>query len=156
MPAHPRHRRLRSVAWVAACALSVGVAACAAPTPDRAELTDALAASGLPQDVARCAADALLSELSQEELDVLVERGNGGVPVDDPDRDDDPADRLRAALADCQELLPTTTLAPAASSVPSTGVVDPDPTSTTTSASPSTEKEPTLEPGPSSSPVTVP
>lgn len=127
----PRRFPAAVVTAVLVLMASTGAGACSASTPDRAELTDALATSGLPQDVARCAADALVSELSQEELDVLVERGNGGVPVDDPDRDDDPADRLRAALAGCQELLPTTTLAPAESSVPSTGVVDPDSTSTT-------------------------
>lgn len=144
-----RPGRFRTAVASAIVMLSVASVACSAPTPARDDLSDAFTASGLPPDVARCAAEALVTELSQEELDVLVERGNGGVPIDDPDRDDDAADRLRAALADCQELLPTTTLAPAEPSVPPTGIVEPEPT-------PSTDDGPALEPGPSSSSTTTP
>lgn len=153
---HPGRRPLRTATLLVAGTLSFGVLACSTATPDRADLTDALVTSGLPRTVAQCASDALVSELSTDELDLLVERGNGGAPTDDPDRDDDAADRLRAALAGCQELLPTTTLAPAEPVVPSTGAIDPAPTSTTVVRVPTSEDGPRLEPGPSSSSTSAP
>lgn len=116
---------------------------CGAPTPDRTELVDALETSGLPAEVARCAADALVGSLSSDQLDQLVERGNGGAPVDDPDRTDDAADRLREALSACQGELPAPTVAPGNDVAPD-GVTTPStgtgtastlvPTSTTTPA----------------------
>lgn len=72
--------------------------------PSRGELVHALEASGLPAAKAECAADAVLEELTDDEIIELVERGPAGAPRDDPDSTDDPSDRVRAALAECQQV----------------------------------------------------
>lgn len=103
----------RGLVGPVALALAVLVAGCSGATPSRSELRDALAASGIPADVARCATDAIEDSLSTDEIAQIVERGSGGAPADDPDRTDDSSDRVRGALATCRETLPTTTLPPA-------------------------------------------
>ena len=93
----------------------VGVRACSVTVPDRDELAASLVDSGLPADVASCAADALYDHLSEDELRSLAERGGGGAPVDDPERDDDSADQVREAMVECRAKLDastTTTVAP--------------------------------------------
>lgn len=96
-------------ALVGPVAALVLLVACAASTPRRDQLIDALGRSGIPTPVASCVADALVSDLSDDQLDQLVEFGAAGAPQDDPDRADDAADRLREALASCGDQLPTTT-----------------------------------------------
>lgn len=103
--------------------LGVGAVACAAEPSGRDELARSLASSGLPQDVAGCAADALVDNLSSQELLDIAERGGGGAPVDDPERTDDSLDLVRAALAECRaQLEPTTTTGVPTSGVPTSGV----------------------------------
>lgn len=129
-------------ALVGPAAALVLVVACSASTPKRDQLTDALGRSGIPNPVATCVADALVSDLSDDQLDQLVEFGAAGAPKDDPERADDAADRLREALAACREELPTTTttLDPGAPAIPVTPTtvggtlggarLDPGPTTT--------------------------
>lgn len=76
---------------------------CGSSPPPKAELVDALRTSGIPATQARCAVDAIYATLSDEQVAQLVERGAGGVPKEDPDRTDDPTDRLTRAIARCRE-----------------------------------------------------
>lgn len=112
-------------ASLAALLVGVLVAACSAGTPSRNELVEALKTSGVPADVARCAADAMEDSLSSDQLAQIVERGPGGAPADDAERTDDPSDKVRAALAVCREDLPVTTVpgttVPGSPTVPSQG-----------------------------------
>jgi hypothetical protein len=129
VPAPPprllRRRRALAAAALAGC-LGLGAAACAADPPGRDELARSLASSGLPEDVAGCAADALHDHLSTQELRDIAERGGGGAPVDDPERTDDAMDQVRTALAECRtKLEPTTTTA-----VPPTVPIDDGSTTT--------------------------
>lgn len=110
------------LAVLAVVGLTVVLVACSAATPDRDELVGALQTSGVPADVARCAADAIEDSLSTDELAQIVERGPGGAPADDTERTDDPSDKVRAALAECREQLPTTTV-PAETTVPGASTV---------------------------------
>lgn len=105
---------MRHVLGVLVAGLAVGSMACSGPTPSRAELVDALRDSGVPTPVARCTADAITDKLSKDQVAQIVERGPGGAPADDPDRTDDPIDKVRAALAVCRADLPTSTTTPAA------------------------------------------
>jgi len=89
---------------------------CGSSTPTRGELVSSLERSGMAKDEAECAADAVLADLSDEQVALLVERGPGGAPVDDPDSTDDAADKVRAALGKCRaeaEAATTTTSKPA-------------------------------------------
>ncbi len=62
---------------------------------------------------------AIIDNLSDQELDLLVERGDTGPPRDDPKRNDDSMDRLRTAFSSCNIQavadgeVTTTTAAPA-------------------------------------------
>ena len=99
-----RSRPRLAVAFLTAALLAVGAGACRTETPTNQELTEALVASGLSEEVASCTADAVLETLSDDEVRLLVERGAGGAPRDDPGDDDDSADRLRRALDECRAL----------------------------------------------------
>lgn len=112
-------RRTATQGFLAALggALALLVTACSTPTPSRTELADALEDSGIPADVARCTAEAITESFDEDQLAQIVERGPSGAPADDPDRTDDPADRVRDALAVCRAQLPTTTL-PLATTLP--------------------------------------
>ncbi len=92
-----------SGAGVAAVLCAVVATACATEVPSRSELVAAFESSGLSADLAGCVTDAVLENLPDEDVIRLVERGAGAGPRDDPDRDDDPYDRTRAALTACQE-----------------------------------------------------
>ena len=89
-------------------AVAVVVGGCA-EAPSNDELVRALEASGIPTAQAECAAGAVLTELSSEEVVQLMQRGPGGAPRDDPDSTDDSSDRVRAALAECQAMGISTT-----------------------------------------------
>lgn len=128
--------------WLGALGGLVLFSGCSASTPKRDQLIDALTRSGLPKAVSSCVADSLVSDLDDAQLDLLVEYGAAGAPQDDPDRQDDAADRLREALAECRDELPTTTttIDPDASTIPITPTtvggtvggarIDPGPTTT--------------------------
>lgn len=98
---HPNRRWFPAVLLVVA---SIALAACGAKEPSKADLRDALVDSGLSRQVSTCVADAVLDTLSPAEVEQLVERGPGGAPVDDPDRTDDSADKLRKAMDRCRTL----------------------------------------------------
>lgn len=85
-----------------AIALVVGLAACSAGAPSRDELVDALVTSGMERSLAECAADAFTTTLTDDELDLLAERGPSGLPADDPARTDDANDQLREAMTACR------------------------------------------------------
>ncbi|MEO6987735.1 MAG: hypothetical protein ABI239_03715 [Aquihabitans sp.] len=114
-PDQPAGRPLRSALIVAAVlvVLAGGVwfllTSFEAEPPNHSELVDAYESSGMPPALAECAADAILDNLSDHEVSMIVERGPSGAPVDDPDVDDEPIDRARAALTECRDLVPTTT-----------------------------------------------
>jgi hypothetical protein len=143
-------RRPAAFASAAVLALAVLVAACSAGTPSRNELVEALKTSGVPADVARCAADAMEDSLSSDQLAQIVERGPGGAPADDAERTDDPSDKVRAALAVCREDLPVTTVpgttapgtVPGASTVPSQGTTTSVAATTVPASSGATETAP--------------
>lgn len=99
-----RRLRHRTTALVLSAVLGLGAlgAGCSSG-PDHGEVVDALITSGLSEEQARCAADALFDELTEDELAQLADRGAGGAPVDDPDRADDAADRIRTALNACRD-----------------------------------------------------
>jgi hypothetical protein len=80
----------------------VGLAACGAGAPSSGELADALVTSGLERPLAECAADALTTTLTEDELALLAERGPSGLPADDPERTDDASDQLRDAMSACR------------------------------------------------------
>jgi hypothetical protein len=121
------------VAGAAAAVLAVGASGCATEVPSRGELVAAFESSGLSADLAGCVTDAVLENLPDEDLIRLVERGSGAGPRDDPNRDDDPYDRTRAALTACQEAAAATSTT---TTTTTTAVV---PTSDTTSATTTTD-----------------
>lgn len=82
-------------------AAALAVVGCSAGAPSRAEFVDALRTSGLSQADAGCVADAVLDELSDEEVALIVDRGPSGAPVDDATQGRDSLERVRAAIAAC-------------------------------------------------------
>jgi hypothetical protein len=94
----------RRVAWVGVLTVAAALLGGCAEAPSRSELVQALEASGIATERAECAADAVLDELSEEEIIELVERGPAGAPRDDPEATDDASDRVRDALAACQQV----------------------------------------------------
>lgn len=121
----PRLCRLaRRAVLLVAVGLAVVATACAKPVPSRAELVGALETSGIAPSEATCAADAILKNLSKDQVALIVERGSSGAPADDPNRTDDPSDKVRAALAACRAAAVTT----------STSITTPAPTTPTTTA----------------------
>lgn len=76
---------------------------CSSPVPTRTELVKALETSGIPAAQAMCSADAIVKNLSHDQVALIVERGGGGAPPDDPKRTDDTSDKVRAALAACRD-----------------------------------------------------
>lgn len=100
----PAGRRTARRRWarVLVMAAAVVVAGCSAGAPSRSEFVDVLRTSGLSEQDAGCVADAVLGELSEDEVALIADRGPSGAPVDDPQRDDDANDRVRAAIAECR------------------------------------------------------
>lgn len=108
-----------------------------AEPPTRNELVSAYESSGMPPAQAECAADAILDNLSDHEVSMIVERGPSGAPVDDPKVDDEPIDRARTALGECRALEPVTT---------DPGPVTTEPEGTATTTTP-VETSPTTDGG---------
>lgn len=77
------------------------VSGCAAGAPSRSEFVDALRTTGLNQAEAGCVADAVLDELTEDEVALIVDRGPSGAPVDDATQGRDSLERVRAAIAAC-------------------------------------------------------
>lgn len=139
--------------------LAIAATSCAEPVPDRDELAEALQDSGLSASVARCTADAITENLSDDELAQIAERGPGGAPRDDPDETDDSTDQVREAMAICRAELPTTTTVPVATSTTTVGGIVDDgasfDTAPTTGADSSTTVAPDAdgtEPAPTAAP----
>lgn len=128
----------RRVVWGACLSVLAFVLGGCAGAPSRGELVEALETSGIPTARAECAADAVIEELTDDEITEIVQRGPAGAPRDDPDSTDDASDRVRAALAECQQVgeeqAPTTT----APDTTTSSILDP---TTTTAAT--AEEEPT-------------
>lgn len=96
-------RRRRAGRVVAALAVVVALGACGTATPSRSELVDALRTSGVPAAEARCVVRAIFDTLTPAQIEQLYERGNGGVPRNEPSRGDDASDRLSAAMGTCRD-----------------------------------------------------
>jgi hypothetical protein len=94
----------RRGALVLVGAAAAVLAGCAEPAPGRDELRAALVRSGLSEEVASCTTDAVVDNLTEEQLADLALRGSGAAPVDDPERADDNADALRLAMDACRVL----------------------------------------------------
>lgn len=94
----------RRVVWAVGLSTVAMLLGGCAEAPSRDELVEALESSGIPAAKAECAADAVLDELTEDEIIEIVERGPAGAPRDDPDSSDDASDRVRAALAECQQV----------------------------------------------------
>jgi len=99
----------RAVGALAVGLAALGVAGCSASPPSQNELAQALEDSGLSAEMATCTSKAVIDNLSDEQLAELTERGAGGAPVDEPDRTDDAADKVREALTACRDTLAITT-----------------------------------------------
>jgi hypothetical protein len=102
---HLSRVRGRTSALISTAALLVAgllAAGCAAGAPSRSEFVDALRTAGLAEADAACVADAVLRELSEDEVALIADRGPSGAPVDQPEAGDDALERVRAAIAECQ------------------------------------------------------
>ncbi|QXC61742.1 hypothetical protein KSP35_02540 [Aquihabitans sp. G128] len=146
----PRRRRGRLVPL--ALALVVAVAACSKPEPSRTELVDVFRRTGMTSAEARCVSDAILDNLSDDQLDAIIERGPSGAPVDPAGSTDGVATKVRTALAACKSseitgttsttttTLPITdpsTLPPATEELnPASSTTTPSGASTTTAVTP--------------------
>ncbi len=100
-------RRRRTTASAALAAVALVVAGCSAGAPSRTEFVDALRTSGLSEADAGCVADAVLDELTEDEVALIVDRGPSGAPVDDATQGRDSLERVRAAIAACNVIIPT-------------------------------------------------
>jgi hypothetical protein len=103
-------------------AVTVAAAACSAGAPSRDELVESLITSGLSESESTCAADAIVDNLTDDEIAQIVERGGGGAPRDDPQDADDTMDKLRAALNVCRDQAAATSTTVPGSSTTSTTV----------------------------------
>ena len=122
-PAASRRARRAAAGLLVAIALGVGAAACSTATPSRDDLVDALVTSGLSKAESACAADAVVDNLTDDELAEIVERGGSGAPRDDPKDADDTMDKLRTALNVCRDqAAATSTTVPAPSTTTSTTI----------------------------------
>lgn len=119
-----------------------------AEPPTRSELISAYESSGTPTAQAECVADAILGNLSDDEVSLIVERGPSGAPIDAPKVDDETIDQTRAALGACRDLVPPTT-------EPGQGTDDqrPVPTTSTTTANPPTTGGAAFDTAPSTTAV---
>lgn len=112
---------MRPAGLAALLSMVVVIAAgCATSPPDRGEVVRALRTSGIPASQARCAVDAIYENLTDAQIEQLIERGSGGTPKDDPTRTDDVLDKLNAAMTSCRDLATPTTTEPTGGSVTTT------------------------------------
>ena len=102
MPTARPSLRVRLLGAGLVAALALGVAGCGGE-PSNDDLRAALVSSGIPSVEADCAVTAIDGVLSDDEVRELIERGNGGAPVDDLERPDDKLDQLRSALGACRD-----------------------------------------------------
>ena len=111
-------------------------AACSTSAPSRNELVDALRTSGLSKAESTCAADAIVDNLTDDEVAEIVERGGGGAPRDDPKDTNDTMDKLRAALTVCrdQAAATSTTLPTSSTTTPTSSTTTPTSTTAPTSS----------------------
>jgi hypothetical protein len=117
-------RRWRTDASAALAVAVLVVAGCAAGAPSRTEFVDALRTTGLSQSEAGCVADAVLDELTEDEVALIVDRGPSGAPVDDATQGRDSLERVRAAVAACEVAVPTEPAAEPGAEVEDTPDVD--------------------------------
>lgn len=99
MPNTPAARRTALVLALLGAASVLG--ACGADTPSRGQLADSLVRAGISRPVAECTANAIVGTLSDDQLELIVERGPAAAPVDDPNVQGDTAERLDAAMRPC-------------------------------------------------------
>jgi hypothetical protein len=100
VPNKPAARR-SALAVAALGVVALGLGACGADTPSRGQLADSLVRAGISRPVAECTAKAIVGTLSDDQLELIVERGPAAAPVDDPNVQGDAAERLDAAMRPC-------------------------------------------------------
>ena len=136
-PSHRSARVRRAIAGALVVAgMGLAATACSAGAPSRDELVESLITSGLSKAESTCAADAIVDNLTDDEVAEIVERGGGGAPRDDPEKADDTMDKLRAALAVCRDqaaATSTTTVPASPTTVPASTTTVPASTTTATS-----------------------
>ncbi len=119
MPRRQPTLRLGAIAFAAA-SLAISLTGCGSSSPSEADLVRSLKLTGMSSSEASCAADAIFTTLSDDQVAQIIERGPSGVPYDDPARTTDDMDRVRAALAKCRaaaepETIDTSTTMPVTS-----------------------------------------
>ena len=101
-----------------AALLALGAVGCSKAPPPQSDLVDALVTSGVPKTQASCAAKAVYSTLTDKQVRDVIDRGASGVPKNDPNRSDDPNDRLTQALSACRTAVEDTTPPATTTTVP--------------------------------------
>lgn len=96
--------------WVVGVlAAAVSLAACGPSEPSRQDLRAALRDAGMSNDQARCVADAVVGDLSADEVKLIMRVGPAGAPTDDTTVDHQSIDRFNRSMTRCRELGPSTT-----------------------------------------------
>lgn len=121
----PFRRRTAAAALSLALGAALLLGACSSKAPSQPELVDALVTSGVPKSEATCAARAIDSTLTEEQIALIVERGGGGAPRDDPNTTTDPMDKVRAALTKCRDAAPPPPTTSTTSTLPVPSTVAP-------------------------------
>ena len=126
-------------------ALTVTAGACAEPAPDRAELVDLLERAGISADESKCAAKAVVDNLTDAQIEDIMQRG-GSALVDDPKRTDDASDKVRTALATCRDKAAATSTTVSSTTLVTETTLATESTAASTTAVPTTTVPTTAAP----------
>lgn len=106
VPTAASRHRSRFRPWAVAMAVALVLAGCGHSAPSADELTETLMVAGMDEEQARCAAEAVTENLSDDDIESIMKAGPSGVPFDRNDagnRVDTPeVEAARAALAECR------------------------------------------------------
>lgn len=128
---------------LAAAGLAMSLTGCGSSSPSDAQLVRSLKLAGMSSSEASCAADAIFTTLSDDQVAEIIQRGPSGAPYDDPTRTTDDMDRVRAALAKCRAAAEPETTGTSTTTIPSvTGSTSSSTTTTTTTPASSTTSTP--------------
>ena len=94
--------------WIGVGLVAAGLTACGTDPASSDDIKQGLVDAGVDAELAECAADAVVDNLSADQIVALMERGPAGAPRDDPERTEDDSDKVRAAIAECKEQVATT------------------------------------------------
>ena len=87
---------------LAATGLAMSLVGCGSSPPSEAQLVRSFKLAGMSSSEASCAADAIFTTLSDDQVAEIIQRGPSGAPYDDPASTSDDMDRVRAALDKCE------------------------------------------------------